>query len=65
MKWSNELPKVPGWYFVKSPDGINRGIKWIGEALGKSLYFFHAANEIKYPENKGWQFSGPIPEPED
>lgn len=67
LKWSSELPKVAGWYWVKTPVGINCGALPINEGRGIGLKFDFAFQvyEIRHLANRGWQFAGPIPEPQE
>lgn len=69
MKWTNELPKVPGWYRVKNKPPERHSIykfEQLPNGLHMKLpYRLYSMDDLRQSENIKWQFSGPIPEPQD
>jgi len=64
MKWSNELPKVPGWYLVKRRKTVMRIVDILAIDSESVRASFDFAFE-KFVKKDGWQFAGPIPPPEE
>lgn len=67
MNWTHELPKVPGWYWLRELVGVNDKL---GEARVVKVHNTGGWLMIKnWVIASGWlkgaQFAGPIPEPDD
>lgn len=64
MKWTNELPTVAGWYWVKIGDAPKRivEIKTIHATYVKASGKFNCQS---FHKSRVWKFSGPIPEPQE
>lgn len=67
MKWTKELPTVPGLYFVKTRHSKDREISRFREINGVMNFNYQGFTRTlqQLSPRDGWQFSGPIPEPED
>ena len=73
MKWTNELPKEPGWYAWRIGKGHSPSFIYLiwGVGVGKNtekklLVMYPAFSTLtQTPEDIGGQWAGPIEEPEE
>ena len=62
LKYTDEKPTEPGWYFCKPPSGeveINRVVRERGDMYVIRLGYWH---DLRWQH---FRYAGPIPEPED
>lgn len=64
MKWRNEPPDKPGWWWVKRSNG-QRGIYEVKRLGKRGLYYKSGAWERRVDTMTTWAVAGPIAEPEE
>ena len=63
MKWTDEKPSEPGWYWYKPAGG--RKVPYILEVVSiRSRFLGRTPNGLTPVDYSFGQWSGPIPEPE-
>jgi len=68
MNWTKRKPKMDGWYWIRLPGNV-----WLTfgnsheDKDGKRVIELAGDRWCPWPitATKGWQFAGPIPEPEE
>lgn len=65
LKYTDEKPTEPGWYWFKMSAAAEKG--WIHQVRRdtEGRLFINAFNEVVYTDYLPGLFAGPIPEPEE
>ena len=65
LEWTDEPPKVPGWYWCRDAEGEIRLRQLENFVGGPRLFVCGISKHIFPDELTGIQWAGPIPEPRD